>query len=160
MNQEKRRWRPNLFDLIIVVIVIAAAAVLYLSTHSSNQVVTNTDSATVRYTIELTNMPAGTGDLVKVGDTITDTQKNYGMGTVAAVEVTPYTVWIPDTVDGTYNEAAVPGYETILLTLESPASVSESQVQTSGGYTVKVGLASAAKGPCYAGSGFIVNMER
>ena len=153
-----RRWRPNLFDIVIILIIAAVAAVLYLLLRPSAASVVQTTP--MRYTIEMLNLPEGTNRLVQVGDQIIDNTKNAPMGTVVAVQVVPYTAESPDQEYDVIRQAAVPGYETILLTLEANMVVTDSGITTEGGYEVRVGLATKARGNNYAATGYIIGIER
>ena len=160
MNKEKKqfKWRPNLFDIVIILIGIAAMAVILLVMRPAATNVSKT--VTLTYTIELQNMPAGTAELVQSGDNLTDNIKNLGMGTVVSASAVPYTVATAN-ADGTHvYQSEVAGYENVLILVEANVSVTDSALITDGGYTVRVGGSVAAKGPCYAGTGYVINIDR
>ena len=160
MSNEKKgfKWRPNLFDIVIVLIILAVGAVLYLMLRPTASNVVQTTP--MRYTIEMLNLPEGTHELMQVGDKIIDASRTYPMGTVVAVEAVPYTVETVDQENNVVRQAAVPGYETVLLTLEANMVVTDSSITTEGGYLVRVGLSTKAKSENYAATGYIVGIER
>jgi len=153
-----RRWRPNLFDLVIVLLIAAVGAVLYMMVRPTAAAVVQTTP--MRYTVEMLNLPEGTHELMQVGDEVIDSSKNYPMGTVVGVEVTPYTIEADDQENGVVRQAPVAGYETVLLTLEADMVVTDSSITTEGGYLVRVGLATKTKGDNFAATGYIVAIER
>ena len=59
-----------------------------------------------------------------------------------------------------WKESEIEGRETEIVTLEAPVTESESDFKVNGYYTVKSGLEVAAKGPGYAGRGYILTVER
>lgn len=162
MNSEntktRRKWRPNLFDVVIVLLIVMVGAVLYFVLRPTAGNVVQT--VPMRYTVEMLNLPEGTSRLVDVGDTIIDNSKNNGMGKVVEVKVVPYTEECDDVENGVIRQAAVPGYETILLTLEANMVVTDSSITTEGGYLVRVGQPSNTEGDNYAATGYVVGIER
>jgi hypothetical protein len=82
------------------------------------------------------------------------------MGTVLSVDSGPYITYAPDTSSGVSRSAAIPGYETVFITIESSATITDSTITTSGGYVVRVGGSSTAEGSGYAGTGYVVSIER
>ena len=160
MNKEKKqfKWRPNLFDIVIILIGIAAMAVILLVMRPAATNVSKT--VTMTYTIELQNMPEGTSELVQAGDSLTDNIKNLSMGSVVSVTAVPYTVSTAN-ADGTHvYQSEVPGYETVRIVVEANVSITDSSLVTDGGYTVRVGNSVAVKGPCYAGTGYLIDIDR
>jgi hypothetical protein len=160
--ENKKKFHFSIFDIIIILVVLAVAAVVVYIFRPSGSTSLNIggSSGTVVYTVELTNMPEGTADMVSVGDTINDSTKNYGMGTVLSVDSGPYTTYVPDVSSGVSRCVTVPGYETVYITIQSPATITDSTITTSGGYVVRVGNSSTAEGPGYAGTGYVVDIER
>lgn len=158
MKFDLRKWRPNFFDIIIVCIGIVIVLVVYWISRP-----TTVSSATIiplEYIVELNNLPEGTSSYVKVGDVVTESVKNMNMGTVKAVKTVPYTIAVNDEARGIVVQAPVAGYESVQLTIESNMTITDRAVTTDGGYVVRVGAQARVKGPCYAGSGFVIEMER
>ena len=160
MSNEKKqfKWRPNLFDIVIILIGIAVMAVIVLVMRPAAQNVSETVS--MEYTIELQNMPAGAWENVQEGDALTDNIKNLGMGTVVSVSAVPYTRAISDADGEHVYQSEVPGYENVEIVVRANMSVTDSALITEGGYTVRVGGSVAAKGPCYAGTGYVISIDR
>lgn len=157
-TKSRGKWRPNLFDIVIVLIIAAVGFVLYMMLRPTAGSVVQTTP--MRYTIEMLNLPEGTHQRMAVGDEIFDNTRNYSMGKVVALEVSPYIVEVDDTAAGIVRQAEVPGYETVLLTLEANMVVTDSSLTTEGGYLVRVGLSTKARGDDYAATGYIVSIER
>lgn len=160
MSNEKKqaKWRPNLFDIVIVLIGIAVMAVIVLVMRPAATNVSQT--IPMQYTIELQNMPEGAWENVQAGDSLTDNIKNLGMGKVVSVSAVPYTKATANAAGDHVYQSQVPGYENVIIVVEANMSVTDSALITEGGYTVRVGGSVAAKGPCYAGTGYVIAVDR
>ncbi len=154
----ERKFKINVFDIVVVIVIIAVAAAAYLFMNRGGEVAAQTSKVT--YKIEITEKPVGFSELVEVGDTITDNIKNYTMGKVKAVEVQPYTDIVEDYVNGRYAQGETEGLENIIITIEADATESDSSIIVGGNYVVKAGKEVAIKGQGYAGTGHVISIER
>ncbi len=152
----KKRFKINLFDIVIIVIVLAAAVFAYKFTHKEVAV----ETKTIRYTFELIDNAEGFADLIETGDEITDNIKNYYMGKVVEVKKEPYSKLVQDRESGVFKDSVVAGRETAIVTVEAPVTESAGDYKVNGYFVVKAGLEIAVKGNGYAGRGFILNVER
>ncbi|MDR2530013.1 MAG: DUF4330 domain-containing protein [Oscillospiraceae bacterium] len=155
-----KKWRLNLFDLAVIVLAIAAgAAFLYLQ-RGAGVVTGSTSGTTVRYVIEITNLPKEAAGKIKVGDSVTDKVEKHALGRVIDFEIVDYKVSTRDLTTGDYRLRAVPERFTALLTLESPAAESATNITIDGAFVVRCGTEVSALGPGYGGVGYIVKIER
>ena len=156
MKMGKRPLRVTIFDIVILLIILGVGFAVYFlgGKEASAQTVP------LRYTIELTDLPEGFSEKIQVGDAITDNIKNYAMGNVVAVEAQSYKKLLDDVENSRVVEAEIPGRETVVITLEAQVTETESEYRVNGSYLVRSGLEVAAKGPGYAGTGFILTVER
>lgn len=152
----KKKWRLNLFDIIIVIIIIAVAGGLYVFTHKDTVV----ETKVLRYQVELTECPLGLSEKISVGDKLTDNVKNYYMGKVAAVEANPCKKLGEDRENGQIRESIVPEVENIIITVEANVTESASDLRVDGNYVVKGGKEVSVKGKGYGGKGYIITVER
>ena len=153
---EKKKRRPNLIDIVFLLLIVGVVMVAYFLIHGSD--VENT--VTRSYVVELTDLYPDMADAVSVGDSVTDNVKNYDMGTVTAVEVTPYTVVALDEANGIYRETEVPGKITLLLTIEAETTETEQTISTASGYELRVGTSVSCTVSGLTGSGYIIGLER
>lgn len=156
-NVKKKKFRINIFDVVIVVIVLALAVGLYAFTHRG-KVAQQTKKIT--YLVELRNLPEGFTNLISEGDKLTDNVKNYYMGKVLKVETVPYVTFSNDIPNVQVKEVAVEGRENAIITVEADVIESDMDFKLSSGFTVKGGLEANVKGRGYAGSGYILEIER
>ena len=153
---ENKKHKINIFDIVVVIVVAVIAIAGYKYLHREKIA----ETKTIRYTFEMVDNYEGFSDLIHVGDDITDNVKNYYMGKVVDVKSEPYTKLVNDIETGTVKEAVVPNRERDLVTVEANVTESASDLKVNGYYTVKSGLEVAAKGPGYAGRGYILTVER
>ncbi|MCQ4727040.1 DUF4330 domain-containing protein [Anaerotignum faecicola] len=152
----KKKFKINLFDIVLIIIVLAAILVGYKFTHKEVAV----ETKTIRYTFELTDNDEGFTDLISVGDEITDNIKNYYMGRVVDVKKVPYTELVDSQELGKVVETEIPGRETAIVTVEANVTENGPDLKVNGYFTVKGGLEIAVKGLGYAGRGYILTVER
>lgn len=156
LRMTRRHYKPNLFDIVIILVILALGVGVYL--FANREVAAETK--TLRYTIELSDMPEGFSEKVEVGDDLTDNIKNYYMGKVVQVDAVPFTKLADDMENGKILDSVVPERESVLIVVEANVTESASEFRVNGNFLVKAGLEIAAKGPGYAGEGYILTVER
>lgn len=156
----KQKFRLNIFDVVIIAIIVLAAVVFLVWKYGSSSVLPTSDEQLLHYTIEITTLSEETGALIQVGDVVKDNAKNYAMGTVTNIDLVPATKLVPDYNNGCYVEAEIPNQVDAILELEAVAVESASSFTVDGGFVVRAGTAIAVAGPGYAGTGYILKVER
>lgn len=160
-NTPKFRLRLNLFDGIVLVLALAVAALLAWRALKPAAVVQADPAAvsTVRYTIRFQGWAPGSETAIHAGDTIADNIKNYELGHVVSVQTAPALVQAADQESRRYVWAELEGFEDVLVTVESPCTVSDAAVTVGGGYEVRVGSIGYYRGEGYLGSGPVTAIE-
>ena len=160
---QKRRWRLNLFDIIVICILIAAGIVFLMVSRASRGTgltVSSGTSTTVRYMIELSNMTESTTKLIQEGDIIYDRVEKRTLGKVASFVIEPFKQSTRNYNTGDTEMLEKPGRYTAFLILETAAQETDSSIIVDGGFLVRSGLPVSANGPRYAGIGYIISVER
>lgn len=153
---ETKKRRPNFIDIVFILLVVGVVMVAYVLIHGGD-----TEATQVRsYVVELTDLYPEMADGVRVGDRVTDNVKNYDMGIVTAVEVTPYTVTAVDEEAGIVRDAEIPGKITLILTVESETTETERGIATVSGYDLRIGTAVSCSIGELTASGYIIGLER
>lgn len=151
--------RPNFIDIAVALVIAAVAlTAFYLSRDDSEGTPAPTVSRS--FVVELTNLEPEMADCLAVGDEVIENERSQALGTVANVEVIPYTVYTLDQDAAVYRQSEVPGRITLRLTIETQVTETETQLVTPSGYALRVGndvLLRIAK--LYA-HGYIVWLER
>lgn len=163
-HNQKFRLRLNLFDAIVLIIALAVGAFVLWNAFKPQAAPSSGETAspasTVRYTIRFQGLAEGNGALIQPGDALEDTIQNYALGTVVSVESVPATTQILNQETRQYVQAQIPGCEDVLVTVESPCTISDQYLNLSSGYTIRVGGTAYVRGPGYVGVGPVVSIER
>lgn len=162
MEQKKTKFHLhlNLFDCIVIVAALAVAVFLLWSRLKPQDVATVPAAQKIQYTICLQRVLEGTGELVHSGDELVDSVKNYDLGKVLSSQSVPATKSIINEEAKAYVTAEIPGYEDIIIVVESTASVSDEKILVGSGYELRVGEKIYVRGPGYLGSGEVYAIER
>lgn len=153
----KTRKHPNFFDILIVLLLILVAGAAWVISHRDN---TQGEAVLRRYTIELTDLEETMADSVQVGDKVTDNIKNYDIGTVAGVEVLPYTQGVVDEENAVIRQQPMPGSIRLLVTVECLTVEGEKEIATTSGYTLRTGTSVSISAGELTSGGYILTVER
>ena len=78
---EKKKFKLNIFDIVIVVIVLCIGVGLYVFTHRE----TTIDTKKLTYKIELNDAAPGLADYIHEGDQLYENTKNYSFKPIASL---------------------------------------------------------------------------
>jgi len=159
-DRKKRRWRLNLFDVAFILCVIVIAVVIVVSSGAlgGSSLLSSGSQETVVYTIELQSMVGDGMKYIKAGDALVDRVEKRPIGTVVSVKLEQSKASMKDET-GERHLVDVPGRTTAIVTVTADATVTESSISV-GGFIVRVGTWLSVNGPLYAGTGFVVDIER
>ncbi|MDR0838341.1 MAG: DUF4330 domain-containing protein [Oscillospiraceae bacterium] len=160
--KSKFKLRLNLFDIVIIILALAAGFLLLRLSNADGgggTVLNPGKQLTARYTLELSNLPLGTAELIKPGDRLTEVVEKRFVGSVVSVEITPYLTTSKDTYTGDFILTEVPERRSAVITLDLPASDTGSEINASG-FVLRGGINLSVTGPGYAGVGLVINVER
>ena len=153
---EKKKFKLNIFDIVIVVIVLCIGVGLYVFTHRE----TTIDTKKLTYKIELNDAAPGLADYIHEGDQLYENTKNYSMGNVVSVETVPYTKITQDYENERYVNSVDPTSERVIITVTANVTETDSAYAVNGQYIVRAGNEIFVKGPGYAGEGYVIQIER
>lgn len=163
MNEKRTgfRLRLNLFDaLVLIAALLVGGYLAWNALKPADDGGETTTTSVVRYTVRFQKMIEGTGALVGSGDQLTETIKNYALGTVVDAQVVPNQTQSLDLETGKYITTAIEGYEDVLVTVEANASETDSALVLDGGYELRAGTTVYLRGPGYMASGPILTIHR
>lgn len=160
MEENKKKWKISIFDIIIVAAVLIAAFAVFMLLKPKDVKVAAPSTVPTEFTVELVQVPKGAADLIEPGDAVRDSTRNYDIGTVVSHEVLPYTVQVADEENLTVKNAVMDRYDNILLTIRSNMLTGGTALTTESGYQVTVGTKVYLAGPCYAGTGYVIAIDR
>lgn len=162
-NTPKFRLRLNLFDGIVLVLALAVGLLILwtaLRPAASAGEAAAASTSTVRYTIRFQKWIDGTSDLIQPGDKLVDNIKNYALGSVISTESVPAQTLLLNQELRQFTLAEIPGYEDILVTVESPCTMTNEAITLDGGYALRVGSTTYIRGEGYMASGPVISIER
>ncbi len=160
-EEQKFRFRINLFDAIVILIALAAGAFLLWNRFKPESTPLGPAPESIQYTIRLQRLVPGTAELMQPGDLLEDNVKNYELGTVVTTTSMPATRVLLNQMENRYVKSEIPGYYDVDIVVESTtATVTDEAVQVGGGYTLRVGETIYVRGPGYLGSGVVYAIER
>ena len=160
---EKKKWRPNLFDIIfIAAVAVVALVVVGLMANRGGGVAGILPSGqlqTVKYTIELQSMLGDTALMIRPGDELVDRVENRTVGTVYDVEILPAVGLRSNMITGERVLSEIPGRSDARIVVTAQAAVTDNHISVDG-FTVRVGARVSINGPMYHGSGFVIDIFR
>lgn len=166
-NKKPIHWKLNLFDLLVLIVaVVAVAAVVFLRYQQQQRQQQAQDAAaqsgvvTVRYTIELTEMPLQAAQLIQPGDALTERTRKESLGTVESVDVALSRTLTKDQTTGNYYFTEIPERYTATIVVTSSASDSDRAIVTEGSMEIRAGTSIRVYGPGYYGTGYIISVDR
>jgi hypothetical protein len=154
--RDMNRKRFNLLDFFIIIVFVAViGGGLYLYNQYTEGLKRSTYA--VEYQVELRAVDQSFVDAITKGDLLRESVKGNTLGRVADMTYKDsYNINI-DYLAGKYVETAVPDKLDVILTIASPASVSERSIIV-GGLEIKIGHKLFVKGKGYAREGYILNI--
>lgn len=149
-----------IFDLIIVAVLIIALIVGYnvFNTSKSGDMISSTETKTIRYTVEFYNISSLVDGVPEVGEVVHNNATNFEMGKVIYAETTPTVVYGMNDITGETVETVCQDRQTIKIIVEAQATVSEIATEVN---TVKIGIGRTItfNMPSLCASGVIKNIE-
>lgn len=160
IENKKLFGKISIFDVIIAIIGIAVLIFAYRYLYSSKSISVGNTYYNINFQVKMDNLPIGTNEYIKEGDSIYDNETNVYIGKVVKYEVREFEKIVEDYENNAYVQSVVPDRETIILTLETSVYDAKSDLITNNNYYIKVGKELYLRGSAYAGSGYIIKIDR
>lgn len=157
-KKAKKSIRLNLFDILVVCIILIIAVGVYFISHRDTD--TEKEMTEVVYTVEISKLPEGTSQYLEIGQEMKDNKHSCPAGTITDIEVRPYVTKATDQENGTIQDQAVSGYETVLITLKADCAVSDHNISLDDQNALRVGVGISYSTGSFSGSGYVVGIER
>ena len=148
----------NLMDAFIIVLILAVATVgvLFVKSKTSSG---NSETVTVRYSVEFKEKDAELGEMFKLalenGESATVTEKDKIPAKIVDVEVVPSTMIVANSNTGKLTKSEIEGKYDIIVTLESEATETDKDISL-GATPIAVGEELAVHGRGISGFGYTV----
>ncbi|OPY56457.1 MAG: hypothetical protein A4E55_02096 [Pelotomaculum sp. PtaU1.Bin035] len=136
MRKKTDKVRFNFVDVVIIglVLVLLAAGAYKLFIVNRNL---GRQNGLIEYKVLVENIRMPTVDSIIEGQEVKDVQTNIAMGTIVNKEISSYKQAVP-TLDGRVVQAEVPEKYNAVITIRSPAIVTENNI-TIGNKEIKTG---------------------
>lgn len=149
MQEQESKGKFNFIDILIIALVLALlAAGVYKFFFVNKGLAAQNGVVEFKVLLEEIRMP--TVEDFKVGQAVRDQQNNLVLGTIISKEISPYQEPVP-TIDGRILAADVPDKYNLIVTVRSPAIVSDNnvmignrEIKTGGEIKIKTNTAASA----------------
>jgi len=148
--------RINFFDAFLVVMCVAIVYGAYVFSMPQQAVA---DGGTrIRYTIELSRIPAGTYQRIVPGPVVFDSSHNVAIGNVLYAYSLPFLEDVQDEANNVIRRTPVEGREFTYIVVEAFANVSPREVEVNQ-FRVMVNREIYVRSQDFAGLGHITRLE-
>lgn len=155
---EKRKLRVNVMDVLILLLIAAAVAlVLYIFVWSGRSGGAETDTVTLRYVVEIVDMPDAFESYLHKGDRVEDAVARGYMGDVVNLRFTEMRRPEYDSVTGKEVYPTVDGYLRTLITIEAEV-VKTDRSYSVGGQNIYVGAKLSLMMPQVSTYGYCIEL--
>lgn len=149
----------SIIDLIIVGIIAAIGMFMYSYFSSGNMdVEINNNLTLIEYTVEFKEVKKPFTEIIKIGENVYNSSKNYYIGETYDFEVKPYTEITENYEDGTFELVEVDGLYYVYLTIKGYGTVTDEYIKINQ-QKIRVGEKIPVKGKGYAGYSYVVNVN-
>lgn len=158
IENRKLFGKINIIDICIILLILVILVFAYMYFGRTTVNVTKTDKYTFQY--EMQNVPEQIANSVKIGDKVYDNETNAYIGEVVNVEVSEHMVRSVNHETNEFVNSPFPDKYNVVMTIENNLADTGKDLKTVDDYVVKVGKHVYLRGGIYAGSGYIVYIER
>lgn len=152
MHNKQTKVGFNFVDVIIIGLVIAllAAGVYKLFIVNTTLAIQNNN---IEFKVLVEEVRYPTVESIKAGQAVRDVQTNIPLGNVVSKEVSPYKEAVP-TLDGKVVLAEVPDKYDVIITIASPAVVTDNSIMI-GNKEIKIGAQISVKSNVFSVTGIV-----
>lgn len=158
IENRKLFGKINIIDICIILVILAILLFAYLYFGRTTANAMQTEKYTFQY--EMQNVTEQAANSVKVGDKVYDNETNAYIGEVVGVEISEHMVRSVNRETNEFVNSPFPNKYNVVMTIENNLADTGKDLKTVDDYVVKVGKHIYLRGGLYAGSGYIVYIER
>lgn len=148
----------NVVDVLILLLIAAAAVVCLLFLRQRGTIATETETAPMRFTVELREVREETMELFELGQAVYRSTDGTYLGTLVDYYSEPYTKQEYSQSLSRYVTYECEGLYRVYLVIEGQGYETATEIVISG-VSVKIGDELYIKGKGYAGAGFITGID-
>ena len=159
-KDKKLFGKLNIIDFIIIILIIAVGIIGYTFLKGDTPSLTTNNQKEYTYTIQIQRSDKSIFDRINIGDKIYDNENNTYIGEVVSKEQKEYKELANDYKNNKKVYVVNEQYININITVKNNLQDKGNNLVTNEEYKVKVGKQVAIRGNNYAGSGYIILIER
>ena len=160
-HTKKRKINGFDFFLIFALILMMVAAWFFLFHRGADDSAPTFEGNVAFYYVEVTNLAPWQLAQVSEGDWVRDGVRLAPIGHVYSIETRPHELRIDNVEAGEIYFEEVPGFYTMVLTIQTSVTVTERDILAEGQFPIKGGATLHFVGPGFAFSnGIILGIER
>ena len=144
---------------IVIVIALIVFVLLALRFSAPQSAAAKPGDVPIRYTVEIQRRPPAFKDMIKVGDSVIDSQRGYQIGTIAGVSSKTYLEDSPDVAGNMIKTAQVDGLEAVYIEIDAKAQITD-YTTLIGSFEVLVGKEIYIRTKSFAAGGYVVAIKR
>jgi len=152
MSKNTGKLKFNFIDIIIITLILALLAAGVYKLFFVNRGLARQNSL-IEYRVLVENVRIPTVEAIRDGQTVRDVQTNIVLGTITGKEISPYKQAVP-TLDGRVVQADVPEKYNVIITISSPAIVTDNNIMI-GNKEIKIGAPVSIKSNIFSVTGII-----
>lgn len=158
IENRKLFGKINIIDICIILVILAILLIVYVYFGKTTANQMQTQKYIFQY--EMQNVTEQAANSVKVGDKVYDNETNVYIGEVVGVEISEHMVRSVNHETNEFVNSPFPDKYNVVMTIENNLADTGKDLKTAQDYVVKVGKHVYLRGGLYAGSGYIVYIER
>lgn len=150
----------NFIDALLILIVIAAIIIVasyFLPEITSG--FTRNDDVKITYVVEFKGVDNDFVTKIKTENKVFEASKNYGFGTVKAVENDNYNILVYNETSGVAELKPHPEFKNIIVTVECIATYVDGEGYSVSGERIAVGKQLNLRFPEFSGSGYCIDIK-
>ncbi len=160
MKKYKLFGKFPIFDIVIVLVLILAVffvGKVFMSS-KTGQVVTNSKTNTIRYTVEFQNISSMVDGVPEANEKVRDVETSTEIGRVVSAESKPYSTTTCDMITGEAVTSVQSDRQNIEVVIEVTADVSDTGISVNG-YRFGVGRTIGISMTSISGGAIVRNIE-
>ena len=157
-RQKSKKVRLNFIDFILIAVMLLALGMLIFIFSTGDISISAKNKATVEYTVEIDRVPEEFKNLVKVGNTVYDTETLCNLGEVIDISYSSSYYKGADNATGDIVYSEYPDEVRMTITIKASASKTDTGYSVSD-YSLSVGKSMRIRVPDFTGIGICSSID-
>ena len=151
----------NIIDILLVIIILIGGLFAYKKIFSSDSGVNlGAKYYKTTFTMKVDSVPSSVVNYLEKGSEVYDNESNVFIGKLIDFKSDDYESYVENRENNTFVKTKVPDKISVYLTVETEVSDNPGDLITANNYYVKVGKYLSVRAKNFAGSGYIISMDR